>query len=59
MITLSGLRDEALGWSSCGCGIMALVPEALEMQVLFLVWSWADMWPWTRHVISTAEGSFM
>lgn len=21
---------------------MALVPEALEMQVLFLVWSWAD-----------------
>lgn len=41
LITLSGLRDEALRWSPCGCGIFALVPVPLELQVLLLALSWA------------------
>lgn len=40
-ITPPGLRDEALGQSSCGRGVRALVLRTLEVRVLFVVLSWA------------------
>lgn len=41
LVILSGLTNEVIEWSPCGCCIKALVLGTLGMRVLFLVLSWA------------------
>lgn len=41
LFIVSGPRNVALGRSPYGSSIVALVPGTLEMEVLFLVLSWA------------------